>query len=241
MNTSMLTKPVKKRKGRNISSEASLKVDLMISCPESDGCARASINGWEWRNWARNATPSERARVRGYRVRSILSASNKKLWNNSQDKMVSSARTNRVKLRRLLRAYTGAELLKITQMKVNWTSIFHEFLFLWGFDHTHLWLSWCVGEEKAFTFSEEQDPWLGSGRPWVDRSRRFCYRICWWPDSQAGNYTLFNQPFLNWCANFEQCIRDWFVPYRFRTYVRLNMRRVGLEAATFFGWMMIMW
>ncbi|RCV19547.1 hypothetical protein SETIT_3G394700v2 [Setaria italica] len=119
MNTSMLTKPVKKRKGRNISSEASLKVDLMISCPESDGCARASINGWEWRNWARNATPSERARVRGYRVRSILSASNKKLWNNSQDKMVSSARTNRVKLRRLLRAYTGAELLKITQMKAR--------------------------------------------------------------------------------------------------------------------------
>lgn len=122
MNTSMLTKPVKKRKGRNISSESSQKAKPMISCPESDGCAKASISGWEWRNWARNATQSERARVRGYRVRSILAASNKNMWKNSQVK-VSSARTERVKLRRLLRAYKGAELLKITQMKVNKTSI----------------------------------------------------------------------------------------------------------------------
>ncbi|KAF8655713.1 hypothetical protein HU200_061037 [Digitaria exilis] len=118
MNTSMLTKPVKKRKGRNISSESSQKAKPMISCPESDGCAKASISGWEWRNWARNATPSERARVRGYRVRSILAASNKNMWKNSQVK-VSSARTERVKLRRLLRAYKGAELLKITQMKAR--------------------------------------------------------------------------------------------------------------------------
>lgn len=125
MNTSMLTKPVKKRKGRNISSESRQKAKPMVSCPESDGCAKASINGWEWRNWARNATPSERARVRGYRVRSILAASNKNVWKNSQVK-VSSARTERVKLRRLLRAYKGAELLKITQMKVNKTYICSE-------------------------------------------------------------------------------------------------------------------
>ncbi|CAL4897774.1 unnamed protein product [Urochloa decumbens] len=118
VDTSMLTKPVKKRKGRDIPSKSSLKVE-MIPCPESGGCARASINGWEWRNWARKATPAERARVRGYRVRTILSASNKMVWKNSQDKKVSSARTNRVKLRRLLRAYKGAELLKITQMKAR--------------------------------------------------------------------------------------------------------------------------
>ncbi|OEL14382.1 Histone-lysine N-methyltransferase ATXR7 [Dichanthelium oligosanthes] len=119
-NASVLTKPVKKRKGRNISSESRQKVEPMISCPESDGCARAWINGWEWRNWARNASPSERARVRGYRVRTILSASDNKVkvGKNSEVK-VSSARTNRVKLRRLLRAYKGAELLKITQMKAR--------------------------------------------------------------------------------------------------------------------------
>jgi len=121
---SMLTKHVKKKKGRDIPSETSQKVKLMISCPESDGCARVSINGWEWRNWARNATPSERARVRGYRVRTILSASsNNNVWKNSQAK-VSSARTNRVKLRNLLAAAEGAELLKIPQMKVKQNYIF---------------------------------------------------------------------------------------------------------------------
>lgn len=122
-NNSMLTKHVKKKKGRNISSETSQKVKPVISCPESDGCARASINGWEWRNWARNATPSERARVRGYHVRTILSASNDNVWKNSQAK-VSSARTNRVKLRNLLAAAEGSELLKITQMKVKQNYIF---------------------------------------------------------------------------------------------------------------------
>ncbi|OEL23692.1 Histone-lysine N-methyltransferase ATXR7, partial [Dichanthelium oligosanthes] len=121
MNTSMLTKPVKKRKCRNISSKSSQKLELMISCPESDGCARASINGLEWRNyWARNASPSERARVRGYRVRTILSASDNKVkvCKKSQVK-VSSARTDRVKLRRLLRPYKGSELVKIIQMKAR--------------------------------------------------------------------------------------------------------------------------
>ncbi|KAK3151392.1 hypothetical protein QOZ80_3AG0245270 [Eleusine coracana subsp. coracana] len=116
-NNSMATKPVKKRKGRNTSIEPIQKVKPIILCPESDGCARASISGWEWRNWARNATPSERARVRGYRVRNILSASEKNVW-TSQAK-VPSARTNRVKLRNLLAAAEGSELLKITQMKAR--------------------------------------------------------------------------------------------------------------------------
>ncbi|XP_047954293.1 histone-lysine N-methyltransferase ATXR7 isoform X4 [Salvia hispanica] len=31
-------------------------------CPQSDGCARTSINGWEWRKWASEASPAERAR-----------------------------------------------------------------------------------------------------------------------------------------------------------------------------------
>ncbi|KAL6626751.1 hypothetical protein ACP70R_030477 [Stipagrostis hirtigluma subsp. patula] len=118
MNDSMLTKPVKKRKGTNASCESNQKVKLTIPCPESDGCARASISGWDWRNWARNASPSERARVRGYRIRSILSTSDNNMWKNSQLKG-PSARTNRVKLRNLIAAAEGAELLKITQMKAR--------------------------------------------------------------------------------------------------------------------------
>ncbi|TVU47345.1 hypothetical protein EJB05_06942 [Eragrostis curvula] len=121
-NNSTVTKLVKKKKGRNTSIESSQKVKPMISCPESDGCARASVNGWDWRIWARNATPSERARVRGYRVRTILSVSDK----NASDKngwkpqgKGPSARTNRVKLRNLLAAAEGSELLKITQMKAR--------------------------------------------------------------------------------------------------------------------------
>ncbi|KAL5225860.1 hypothetical protein ABZP36_012499 [Zizania latifolia] len=115
-NRRMPTMPVKKRKQRNLSSESNLKAKPLILCPESYGCARASVSGWEWRDWARNATPSERARVRGYRVRSILSASDNNLWKSSQVKG-TSARTNRVKLRNLIAAAEGAELLKITQSK----------------------------------------------------------------------------------------------------------------------------
>lgn len=33
--------------------------------PKSYGCARTSINGWEWHKWSITATPSEKARVRG--------------------------------------------------------------------------------------------------------------------------------------------------------------------------------
>ncbi|KAG8049251.1 hypothetical protein GUJ93_ZPchr0009g1653 [Zizania palustris] len=115
-NKSTPTMPVKKRKQRNLSSESNLKAKPLILCPESYGCARASVSGWEWRDWARNATPSERARVRGYRVRTILSASDNNLWKSSQVKG-TSARTNRVKLRNLIAAAEGAELLKITQSK----------------------------------------------------------------------------------------------------------------------------
>jgi hypothetical protein len=130
MNNSVVPKPAKIKKGRNTSIEPIQKVKPWVQkheailCPESDGCARASISGWEWRNWARNATPSERARVRGYSVRSILLASDKNVW-TSQAK-APSARTNRVKLRNLLVAAEGSELLKITQMKVLETYVCSE-------------------------------------------------------------------------------------------------------------------
>uniref|UniRef100_A0A0E0RJY6 [histone H3]-lysine(4) N-trimethyltransferase n=1 Tax=Oryza rufipogon TaxID=4529 RepID=A0A0E0RJY6_ORYRU len=106
----------KKRKQKNLSNESNLKKKPLVLFPESYGCARASVSGWEWRDWARNATPSERAQVRGYRVRSILSAPENNVLKSSQVKG-SSARTNRVKLRNLLAAAEGTDLLKIMQSK----------------------------------------------------------------------------------------------------------------------------
>ncbi|KAK6160903.1 hypothetical protein DH2020_004284 [Rehmannia glutinosa] len=87
-------------------------------CPQSDGCARSSMNGWEWRKWALNASPTERARVRGTSIHSqyiYLEGS------GSQSSNVKglSARTNRVKLRNLLAAAEGADLLKATQLKAR--------------------------------------------------------------------------------------------------------------------------
>ncbi|KAF0889411.1 hypothetical protein E2562_023699 [Oryza meyeriana var. granulata] len=114
-NKTTSTMPVKKRK-KKLSSESNLKKKPLVLCPESYGSARSSVSGWEWRDWARNATPSERAQVRGYRVRSILSAPENNVLKSSQVKG-ASARTNRVKLRNLLAAAEGADLLKITQSK----------------------------------------------------------------------------------------------------------------------------
>lgn len=86
-------------------------------CPQSDGCARSSVNGWEWRTWAMNASPSARARVRGTRVYSPYVNSECSSSHSSNVKGLS-ARTNRAKLRNLLAAAEGAELLKATQLKV---------------------------------------------------------------------------------------------------------------------------
>ncbi|KAL6623423.1 hypothetical protein ACP70R_033302 [Stipagrostis hirtigluma subsp. patula] len=119
VNDSVLTRPVKNRKRKNTSCESNQTVKPTIPCPESDGCARASISGWEWRSWAQNATPSERARVRGYRVRSILSTSNNNNMLKKSQGKGPSARTNRVKLRNLIAATEGSELLKIAQMKAR--------------------------------------------------------------------------------------------------------------------------
>lgn len=95
-------------------------------CPVSDGCARSSMNGWEWREWALTASPSERARVRGTHVQSrdINSECSKSHSSNFKG---LSARTNRVKLRNLLAAADGADLLKATQLKVIGGCIFMQF------------------------------------------------------------------------------------------------------------------
>ncbi|XP_008796455.2 histone-lysine N-methyltransferase ATXR7 isoform X2 [Phoenix dactylifera] len=103
---------VKKGRRKHLTSR---RVKPSLPCPKSDGCARTSIDGWEWHKWSRNAPPSDRARVRGIRVQTNYFAS---MSNASQSSNVKgpSARTNRVKLRNLLAAAEGADLLKVTQL-----------------------------------------------------------------------------------------------------------------------------
>lgn len=105
------------KKGR-LKHLAGRRVKPSLPCPKSDGCARTSIDGWEWHKWSRNALPSDRARVRGIRVQTNYFGS---MANASQSSNVKgpSARTNRVKLRNLLAAAEGADLLKVTQLKAR--------------------------------------------------------------------------------------------------------------------------
>ncbi|KAL2529826.1 histone-lysine N-methyltransferase ATXR7 [Forsythia ovata] len=94
------------------------KSRTMRPCPQSDGCARSSIDGWEWHKWSLNASPAERARIRGTRLRSqpiSLDGNGLQLSNVKG----LSARTHRVKLRNLLAAAEGADLLKATQLKAR--------------------------------------------------------------------------------------------------------------------------
>ncbi|KAL2506097.1 Histone-lysine N-methyltransferase SETD1 [Abeliophyllum distichum] len=94
------------------------KSRTMKPCPQSDGCARSSIDGWEWHKWSMNASPAERARIRGTRLRSLhinLDGNGLQLSNVKG----LSARTHRVKLRNLLAAAEGADLLKATQLKAR--------------------------------------------------------------------------------------------------------------------------
>ena len=89
-----------------------------VPCPKSDGCVRCSISGWDWRKWSRNALPSDRARVRGTRagfLQSIHSEGNVLKRSNTKG---PSARTNRVKLRNLLAAAEGADILRVNQLTV---------------------------------------------------------------------------------------------------------------------------
>ncbi|XP_077231567.1 histone-lysine N-methyltransferase ATXR7-like isoform X2 [Tasmannia lanceolata] len=97
----------------------SARFRLTDKCPKSDGCARTSINGWEWHRWSRTASPADRARVRGtpfVNRQYLASEVNTSLCSNTKG---LSARTNRVKLRNLLAAVEGADLLKTTQLKAR--------------------------------------------------------------------------------------------------------------------------
>lgn len=135
---------------------AGRRVKPSLPCPKSDGCARTSIDGWEWHKWSRNALPSDRARVRGIRVQTSCFAS---MSNASQSSNVKgpSARTNRVKLRNLLAAAEGADLLKVTQLTVTEMSFGSgNFLSLHIYFFAYHSIS-SSGKEKTIALSKEQD------------------------------------------------------------------------------------
>lgn len=87
-----------------------------LPCPRSDGCARSSISGWDWRKWSRNALPSDRAFVRGTRTSYLQSIDYERNVLKRSNTKGPSARTNRVKLRSLLAAAEGAEILRVNQL-----------------------------------------------------------------------------------------------------------------------------
>ncbi|XP_061969503.1 histone-lysine N-methyltransferase ATXR7-like isoform X1 [Populus nigra] len=97
----------------------SSKSRMLIPCPRSDGCARSSINGWEWHAWSVKASPAERAHVRGVRCIHAKYSGSEAYASQLSNGKVLSARTNRVKLRNLLAAAEGVDLLKATQLKAR--------------------------------------------------------------------------------------------------------------------------
>ncbi|KAJ1393103.1 SET domain [Sesbania bispinosa] len=106
-------------KQATVARRKSAKSKPLNLCPRSDGCARTSIDGWEWHKWSQSASPAYRARVRG-----VSSIQNKRIDSENNLSQLSngkglSARTNRVKLRNLLAAAEGADLLKVPQLKAR--------------------------------------------------------------------------------------------------------------------------
>ncbi|XP_019425745.1 PREDICTED: histone-lysine N-methyltransferase ATXR7 isoform X2 [Lupinus angustifolius] len=107
------------RKQVMVAMNNSAKSKPLDLCPRSDGCAKTSIDGWEWHKWSQNASPALRARVRGLTcVQNKITDSDNNFTHLSNGKGLS-ARTNRVKLRRLLAAVDGADLLKVPQLKAR--------------------------------------------------------------------------------------------------------------------------
>ncbi|CAM8878666.1 unnamed protein product [Rhodiola kirilowii] len=87
-------------------------------CPKSDECARTSINGWDWRRWSLNASPSDKEYVKGNKGQPGCPSSGINAFHFANGRGLS-ARTNRAKMRNLLAAADGADLLKTTQLKAR--------------------------------------------------------------------------------------------------------------------------
>lgn len=101
---------------RKMKTNKSRKSNL---CPRSVGCARSSINGWEWHKWSSNASPAERARVRGTHCVHPQYVGSEVGGSQMLNMKCLSARTNRVKMRNLFVAAEGVDLLKATQLKAR--------------------------------------------------------------------------------------------------------------------------
>ncbi|KAH7689484.1 Histone-lysine N-methyltransferase protein [Dioscorea alata] len=110
---------VRRTKSKNFISGKAKTAKLSDTCPKPSGCARASIDGWEWHRWSSNALPSDKARVRGVHVAQLHFMGSETSAPQSLNAKGLSARTNRVKLRNLLAAAEGAELLKVNQLKAR--------------------------------------------------------------------------------------------------------------------------
>lgn len=141
----------------NMSKTKSAKSKALNLCPRSVGCARTSIDGWEWHRWSLNASSSDRACVRGTlcgQKNYIPSDSNPTHWSNCKG---LSARTNRVKMRNLLAAAEGADLLKATQLKVIKELRMFSCRFLSSYVNALILKAVCQfsGKEKTFTFSKK--------------------------------------------------------------------------------------
>ncbi|XP_050235385.1 histone-lysine N-methyltransferase ATXR7 isoform X2 [Mercurialis annua] len=102
-----------------VQKKKSRKTRTSSQFPRSDGCARSSINGWKWHKWSHGASPSERAHVRGSHCLHANYLASEAYTSQLLNGKVLSARTNRAKMRNLLAAAEGADLLKATQLKAR--------------------------------------------------------------------------------------------------------------------------
>ncbi|MED6169777.1 hypothetical protein PIB30_024434 [Stylosanthes scabra] len=106
-------------KQATVTRRSSVKSKPLNLCPRSDGCARTSIDGWEWHKWSRSAIPAHRARVRGISCVQNKCIDSDNILSQLSNNKGLSARTNRMKLRNLLAAAEGADLLKVPQLKAR--------------------------------------------------------------------------------------------------------------------------
>ncbi|CAO2815742.1 unnamed protein product [Amaranthus hypochondriacus] len=115
--TSIDAKKTTSKKTEKIAKLSNSRVSS--SCPVSVGCARSSIDGWKWHKWSLHARPAERARVRGIKLTTMQRSTSDSSGSHLSNVKGITARTNRVKMRNLLAAADGAELLKTSQLKAR--------------------------------------------------------------------------------------------------------------------------
>ncbi|KAH9539430.1 hypothetical protein CY35_15G057000 [Sphagnum magellanicum] len=92
--------------------------------PASIGCARTSISGWEWRNWARNGAKrrlQKRVKAADNDLSTLQATKNQSNGKHSTISAPSNlqARKNRAMLRRMAVAAEGSEMLKFSLLKAR--------------------------------------------------------------------------------------------------------------------------